>query len=1097
MQIAGKNICLSCMREIPDDQKKCLCGFDEKENNKSHELKLGTILKQSILVGKSIGQGGFGITYIAYDLNLEVKIAIKEFYLQNCVERDNSKSNALNFIGEESKKVFEERKGRFIDEARILAKLPHDECIVEVMDYFEENNTAYIVMEFAEGETLNSYIIRNGKMSGREAVELTLPLISSLSKIHSQNIIHRDIRPDNIMVNQDKNVKLLDFGNAREYSGAADDNTSIVFSSGYAALEQYSLLDRRGAFTDVYAICAVIFTCITRQKPMDVPKRLEQTDYDVSASLDKIEKSPLNAVIAKGMALDSSDRYQTMDDLAAALEEALKSIAPNEKDPKAESSIDAKDRSGAGKNNIILATILGILILAVCIILFNLFRSSRDNTAKESSEEVSLVETSSTEEASVNESTEMTDGADEAGMPDATEESVDNVAMARIYLKSHGEASAKSVDKDYKIIEDRLERYFGSGEYLQIFDDHAEINMPLDKFDENGPEVIMDYILLRPMKLYLAYDYFNYIEIDKNSIDDIAVEKDVYENWYMDGVGNETVRGTVITLTLNDELAGFLSEKLVDWQELYYRRNGGFHSFVTGKSKEELREEPQLEDRYVLDEEGNAENLELGFDYKPTVPEDLEEYESVKFKNVWVSKDGKTVKCYDGLFEFKSDNSIRFDRDKVIDLITSELQATGDELSNHYDTCYLNTVVFQDAKKYEAEFGKLQVEETYFEENNIDCVDVTYSGKEVSKGDYIEALKVIRNILDKADIRYAIGMQGNNINNIVIRMPYSECGDMYYSIFTSAGQVGNICAFTEELDVRTNLNFGNTILQRRYEEDEYSINEDGSIEISIEPSEDSAFFKYEEFLNELKNAARDNAIAMIAGDGKYSYFTGQYDDKKEKVVIDYCSFTDNGKMTESVQDYFRLLFVAWEESNSSIGAYRYKGYEKVFDTFEEAKNYEKDSLPDEFIHNKQEYFENIFTNETGLVSEVRFSDYGLGRITFFYDSGTIDMDLVTRAVKTVVDSELISEDDLFLNGIIVYNIWFMNSENNHRIMIRVYNDVDDNELCIYFWPYLLDESECDEVEDRILELRQSIEDELKEDSYTVLVYKTYEAGFVR
>ena len=210
------NLCPNCLTEYEGSMcPHCRHVRSDRQDN-AHALKPYTILSGKYLVGNVIGEGGFGITYIGFDLNLEVKIAIKEYYPNGFVTRESEVTSMVTGYTTNDPEQFQKWKDSFVREARNLAKFSNLPGIVHVRDFFQENNTAYIIMEYVEGETLKTYLKnRRSPMSVEEVLELMEPVIKSLSKVHDGGIIHRDISPDNIMIQEGGDIKLIDFGAAR------------------------------------------------------------------------------------------------------------------------------------------------------------------------------------------------------------------------------------------------------------------------------------------------------------------------------------------------------------------------------------------------------------------------------------------------------------------------------------------------------------------------------------------------------------------------------------------------------------------------------------------------------------------------------------------------------------------------------------------------------------------------------------------------------------------------------------------------------------------------------------------------------------------
>ena len=279
-----------------------------------HCLRKGTRLIGHYTIEGVLGQGGFGITYLGIDELHEKKVAIKEFFPQGIVTRNIEYQDTVTvtFVGE--KDNYEKGKERFLKEARTMAKFSKDEGIVKALDFFEINNTAYIVMEYLEGITLKQYLRENQRIAPEDLIELLVPLIESLDEIHSQGMIHRDISPDNIMVLPDGRIKLMDFGAARDYTEFGEKSLSIVLKPGYAPPEQYQTHGIQGPWTDIYALCATMYKCITGENPPDAIERV-MDDHLKEISAFGIPVLPqIEEAIIKGMSVAANDRYQNVGD---------------------------------------------------------------------------------------------------------------------------------------------------------------------------------------------------------------------------------------------------------------------------------------------------------------------------------------------------------------------------------------------------------------------------------------------------------------------------------------------------------------------------------------------------------------------------------------------------------------------------------------------------------------------------------------------------------------------------------------------------------------------------------------------------------------
>ena len=279
-----------------------------------HCLRKGTRLIGRYTIEGVLGQGGFGITYLGIDELHEKKVAIKEFFPQGIVTRNIEYEDTVTvtFVGEKAN--YEKGKERFLKEARTMAKFSKDEGIVKALDFFEINNTAYIVMEYLEGITLKQYLRENQRIASEDLIELLVPLIESLDEIHSQGMIHRDISPDNIMVLPDGRIKLMDFGAARDYTEFGEKSLSIVLKPGYAPPEQYQTHGIQGPWTDIYALCATMYKCITGENPPDAIERVMDDSLKKISEFGIAIPTQAEAAIIKGMSVSAKDRYQDIKD---------------------------------------------------------------------------------------------------------------------------------------------------------------------------------------------------------------------------------------------------------------------------------------------------------------------------------------------------------------------------------------------------------------------------------------------------------------------------------------------------------------------------------------------------------------------------------------------------------------------------------------------------------------------------------------------------------------------------------------------------------------------------------------------------------------
>lgn len=307
-----KKICFSCMEEIEDGVSSCsCCGKPINVEIPPYHLPTGTILNKKYLIGRSIGEGGFGITYIGRDTTLDMVIAVKEYFPMGNVGR-GADFTVNPTTGKEG--TFDHGRENFLKEARILARFSDQRGIVNVRDFFEENNTAYLIMEYLRGETLDKYLKRCGRIAPQETLKLMTPVMLTLKEMHSKGIIHRDISPDNIMICSDT-TKLLDFGAARNTETMAERGLSIMIKRGYASEEQRRSRGEQGAWTDIYALCATMYKCITGKRPDDAAERIHDDELLPPSELGIAITPAFEYALMKGLAVFHDQRYKSIDEL--------------------------------------------------------------------------------------------------------------------------------------------------------------------------------------------------------------------------------------------------------------------------------------------------------------------------------------------------------------------------------------------------------------------------------------------------------------------------------------------------------------------------------------------------------------------------------------------------------------------------------------------------------------------------------------------------------------------------------------------------------------------------------------------------------------
>lgn len=361
--------CISCMEDMSSLSGSVCphCGFDNANEagiQPPYAMKTNTIIHGRYLVGKVLGQGGFGITYIGFDLVLNIKVAIKEYFPMGMATREQSRSNTLLWSPTQvNTKQRQDGYENFLKEARKTAKIDSIPSIVRVRDTFLENETAYIIMDFVEGVTLKDKLAQSGPMPVSECIRFLKPMMEGLAQVHKMGIIHRDISPDNIIVQPDGNLKLLDLGAAKDMT-SGQGQSQLVTKKGFSPLEQYTEAGQIGPWTDVYALCATIYYCITGKMIPSALDRMGNDGVTFPAGMKESIPPHIEAALKAGLAIEAKNRLQSVNDLLERLNGAKEEPAvrtDSKKDMK-------KAKGGVGKKLLIggaAAVVVLILLVAI------------------------------------------------------------------------------------------------------------------------------------------------------------------------------------------------------------------------------------------------------------------------------------------------------------------------------------------------------------------------------------------------------------------------------------------------------------------------------------------------------------------------------------------------------------------------------------------------------------------------------------------------------------------------------------------------------------------------------------------------------------
>lgn len=350
--------CYACFGQYADEFNICPhCGSPEiTEAKEPIHLAPGTVLANRYILGLAVGSGGFGIVYSAWDMKLETNVAVKEFYVSRLVTRAEGLKNLI--VSKKSQDEFEYRKERFLAEARNMAKFGAHRSIPNVFEFFEENNTAYIVMELLNGVALNDYLSQNGgRIDEPFALMIANEVGNALKSLHEQNIIHRDVAPDNIYICAGKEIKikLMDLG-AAKLADSTDDVIDIILKPGYSPTEQYDNSKNIGPWTDIYALGATLYVMLTGVKPDESTNRKICDEVVPPHLLNPEISENLSNAIMKAMAIEKHMRFKSVQEFLGAINGERKVVSL------------AKE-----KKNKRLKRVLGVAVACVALIVGSIF----------------------------------------------------------------------------------------------------------------------------------------------------------------------------------------------------------------------------------------------------------------------------------------------------------------------------------------------------------------------------------------------------------------------------------------------------------------------------------------------------------------------------------------------------------------------------------------------------------------------------------------------------------------------------------------------------------------------------------------------------
>jgi serine/threonine protein kinase len=322
------DLCMGCMEPRAGATTCRACGYVEgtPPANPVH-LPPRTLLRDHIVLGRVLGHGGFGIAYLAWDQDLEVKVAVKEFLPGDFATR--SADGRVTPYGGESKGHFEYGLTSFLGEGRAVARFNDHPGIAPVIAFFRANGTGYLVMQYLEGMSFAEYLtLHGGRVPWDQAAAILMPVMDTLRVVHRAGMLHRDISPHNIYISKSRQVKLLDFGAARQALGDRSKSLSVILKAGYAPFEQYLSKGRQGPWTDIYALAATLYRAIVGEIPPEATSRVADDELEPPRSRGLAVSAMQESVLLRALAVDHKQRYQTVAELQKELLRVTPGLRP-------------------------------------------------------------------------------------------------------------------------------------------------------------------------------------------------------------------------------------------------------------------------------------------------------------------------------------------------------------------------------------------------------------------------------------------------------------------------------------------------------------------------------------------------------------------------------------------------------------------------------------------------------------------------------------------------------------------------------------------------------------------------------------------------
>lgn len=1035
--------CYHCMNKIKDDAINCeICGKEIAipEDELLNHLHPGTIINEKYMVGAVIGEGGFGITYIGIDTKLEMKIAIKEYFPNGYASRNAQVTSEVSVLkNNEAEENYKKGKDKFLLEARTLAKFSHNQNIVNVRDFFELNNTAYIVMDFLEGDTLKKYIKDKGVLKAEEFIRWISPMLKALGEVHAAGLIHRDISPDNIIVEHDRPI-LIDFGAARNVE--SQKSLSVILKPGYAPMEQYYSNGKQGPWTDVYAMSATIYSCITGVVPPEASERTFKDEIKTPTELGIEVSERIENALMKGLSLKYEERQQDMYELLIDLvdeqeAEKLRTIA---KKPLMEDDIStvmmssqspvqnkksagksegkasgktsgAKEKSGINKK--IIAIGVAVMAIIACCVVF-LMPKGGENT---SSDEVSAVKVSQNDVKEAPES----DSEDLAASADAFIAAHAETGTETAYLIYNDGTEKAVIDEALTVIKERLGRLYGEGEYcVAEYDDHAEVIVPMDKYENLSTIDVLKKNVFSGGGISILHNIYGDLKIEPEDIqsadvinlydslpEDIQAQKDEEECYG-------------VKIVLSEAKCKELRSKAGEWENSD-DAECSFGSVVY--------EDLDSEDESEGENKSGQQELSL------YVCSDFERYKNGIIENDTYFYNYEVVNN-NGYYELVLYGWSE-GQEKNCELFT-DLLMNSKQVDMPFEVTYTAPAAWDDPENPREgfEIGKGQKRADYFEEEKIKALDVIYQcGSEY--GDFVDGRNSMVRVLDELNFEYALGQSEDYGNNkqLVVRV-------------AAEGKSKALLQFDKSLEVIPCSNEENS---------EFALTNYSSISIKPSDVEDIYYQNGQVVVAGIADMAGNNEDSGgipkldLTGVDRYTnlaidglklycnlgdnYLFGHIEDGN--LIFDKSTYAEDGSVPKAFETYISMI-----KGMENLYLVYYREYYPCLRSCSDVKEEVQFGLTNKMNAIIEQNVISNLTNMTGMAPEVTVSlcgdTHGMTTITGEYKQDITEQSAenVFRIADQILDAQIVSEEyKSYIPNAMVYNLAFNNSDNKRVFFI--------------------------------------------------------------